>query len=200
MLLLRVFIPEATPEGSTETHHRVVAPDQISIKSARAANPPPQQAPHIIPDDTNPMPQAASHSVDKYKPMPPFNSYNTRSLRLQVQDIMSNHVVSIKPPTPTPRNLAPILKPAGEYLSVIYKDAGYINLHPIMINSFICPNTVKSQDYHHIMIGTYKYKCSKFMSNDLCRLFQVIGNIKVSNTLFFTHRKEVPQDAKVAYL
>ena len=45
-----------------------------------------------------------------------------------------------------------------------------------------------------------KPKWAKAMANNIGRLFQGIRDIEVTDTCFFIHRHEYPQDIKVAYI
>ena len=75
----------------------------------------PQQVPHMIPDNTKPTPITVNRHGGVYTPVTPVNMFNTRSRQLQVKDLMDNHVTTINSPTPTPLNIAPIMRPSGEY-------------------------------------------------------------------------------------
>ena len=67
------------------------------------------------------------------------------------------------------------------------------------INAVMCPETGKSQDYRHLIKGPDKPKWTKAMTNEIERLFQVIQGIVGTDTCFFIHKHEVPQDIKVTY-
>ena len=55
--------------------------------------------------------------------------YNTRSIYLKGQELMVNHVETMKPLTPTPRKKSPIVFPSGENWVGIKKDIGNAALH-----------------------------------------------------------------------
>ena len=72
--------------------------------------------------------------------------YNTWERRLQGQELMENHVATIKTPTYLPRNPAPLVHPAGEYWVVIDQETGKLTLELGRENAVICPETGNAQE------------------------------------------------------
>ena len=112
---------------------------------------------------------------------------------------MSNHVAKINTPPSKPSKTAPIFLPEGEECAVINQVTGNLILQPGRSNAVIWPKTGKSQEYRNLIKVLEKLKWSKGISNEIGQLFQGIGDIQGTNTCFFIHRHEVPQDAKVTY-
>ena len=67
------------------------------------------------------------------------------------------------------------------------------------MNTIICPEAVKYQEYIYLMKGAYKPKWTRAISNDIVRLFQVIRDIEGTDTCLFIHRHKVPQDSNITY-
>ena len=112
---------------------------------------------------------------------------------------MENHVAKINTSPSTPSNPEPLMCPAGEDWAVIDQVTGELTLEPGRANTVIFPDTVKAQEYQHLIKFPKKLKCIKGASNEIGQLFQGLGDIQGTNTCFFIYRNEVPQDAKVTY-
>ena len=106
----RVFTPEVTPEATSEPPPRLNTPGHISINLVRVNKPPPQEVPHMIPDNTEPKPPTAHRNTRGDPPVTSVHRYNTRAFLFQYQYLMANHVATINPLTPDPINPAPIMR------------------------------------------------------------------------------------------
>ena len=94
---------------------RVVTPYPVTLNPLQVYKPPPQQAPHIIPDDTKPIPLSSDHYDGSYTMLPPVHKYNIRSHYLQFNNLITNHVdINIPHPTAS-RKVSTTVLPAGEY-------------------------------------------------------------------------------------
>ena len=67
------------------------------------------------------------------------------------------------------------------------------------MNDVVFPDTLKDQEYIHLIKRPYKPKWSRAMANEIGRFFQIIIYIKGTDTFLFIHRHEVPRDRKVTY-
>ena len=85
---------------------------------------------------------------------------------------MENHVAIINTPTIAPVNTAPLMHPAGSDWSVIDQETGNITLQTVVVNTVICPKTVKAQEYRHLIKGPDKLKWIKGMYNKIRIIFQ----------------------------
>ena len=110
---------------------------------------------------------------------------------------MANYVATIMTPTSASSKPVPLFHPVRDYYAVIYQATANLTLQTVMVNVFICPETGNTQEYLHLIKIPDKLKWSKFIPNDIGRLFQVLGKIQVTNTCFFTHRYQIPQGSKV---
>ena len=115
-----------TPEKTTEA-----APDPL---------------PRVVPGDTVPVPPASHQAAAETHEIPTHHRYNTRARRLQVQDLMVNHVATINTPPSKPINIAHLVRTAGDDWVLIGQVTGNLKLQPGRDNAFICPKTGKSQN------------------------------------------------------
>ena len=67
------------------------------------------------------------------------------------------------------------------------------------MNTVICPETGKPQEYRPLVKGPNKPKWTREFVNEIGRLFQGIRDINVTNTCFSIHNNEVPKGSKVIY-
>ena len=75
--------------------------------------------------------------------VPQVHRYNNRAQHLQGQDLMENHVATIKRLTSTPSNPETLVRPAGEDWSVIDQATSNLTLQPGRGNVVLCPQNGK---------------------------------------------------------
>ena len=110
----RVHTQKKTLDVAPAPPPRVEPKGDISFRTGRVPRRPTQCVPHIIPDDTKPLPPAAHKKASETPRVPQEHRYNTRARRIQGQYLMENHVTTINTPTYTPSKPAPLVCPAGE--------------------------------------------------------------------------------------
>ena len=71
---------------------------------------------------------------------------------------MENHEATINPLTFKPSKPAPLVIPAGEDWAVVDQVTGNLTFQPGRANAVIFPNTVKVQEYQHLIKGPEKLK------------------------------------------
>ena len=126
--------------------------------------------------------------------------YNTRARRMQGHNLMDNHVEIVRPKNP-PHIEVPAysVHKTGEDWAHTNNTTVDATIHMGHINAVIFPETVKTQEYRHLMKGPDYPKRTREFANKIGKLFQGIRYIEGNNTYFFIHKHEVPQDSKVTY-
>ena len=134
---VRVDVLEATPKVAPAPPPRVDPLGNISFQQGRAPRRPPQRSPHIISDDTEPMPPLSHQNAKGNPSVPQIYRYNTHAHQFQGQYLMKNHLTTINTPTYAPSKPAPPVFPTVEDWEVIYQATGNLTLRPGMMNAVI---------------------------------------------------------------
>ena len=100
----------ALPDLEPEKFQRVGTKNNITIKTVHSSRKPLQKLPHIISADTEIMPPATHPYYGKPIQVPLVHKYNTSSRRLQVHNLVYNHVTTITPPRKIPTQTYPSIK------------------------------------------------------------------------------------------
>ena len=137
---------------------------KITMTPGRAKRQPPHTEPHIIPDDTEIIPQIPHPYDGSLCNIPLIQKYNISSRRLKVHNLMANLVETFPPPRQPPTSLlAYKVHRKGEDWAHTNKTTGEVKIQTLQTNANIFLETGKSQEYRHLIKGPGKLKWTRAM-------------------------------------
>ena len=130
---------------------------QVTITLGHVPHKPTETKPHVIPDDTDARSPLTHPYYGKSGNIPLVHRYNTISRRIQGHDLMANHTATVQPLNP-PNIAVPTysVQKTGEDWSHTNNTTGDVTIQTGRMNTVICPETGKPQEYRHLMKGPDK--------------------------------------------